>query len=73
MERIHACLNYCILYREDTWANALYILQVDKKQFRLLRWQQSRSSRWEQKEEQGATNSVASVEPTDTTLGISKK
>jgi hypothetical protein len=52
VERIHAWLNHCILYRGDTFKDldkCPICFPVDTKQCRLLWWRQSRSSRWVKK------------------------
>ena len=71
VERIHACPNHCILYRgilSKTWTNALYVLQIDTKTILVIMVAIIKVQQTDKRKRQGA-----SVEPPDTTLGISEK
>jgi hypothetical protein len=77
VERIHAYPNYCILYREDTFK--------DLKKCDVCSASRSKNNSGycggdiqgpgdgNKRKRKGAKNSVTSVEPADTTLGIYKK
>src|SRR5688572_32291818 len=77
VERIHACPNHCILYHGDTFKG------LDKYPVCSTSRYKNNSNYCDddkqgpidgnKRKRKGARNSVATVEPEDTTLGISEK
>jgi hypothetical protein len=77
VERIHACPNHCILYRGDTFKDFDKCHVCSASQFKnnedYCGGDNQGTGDGNKRKRKDATNSVASIKPTDSTLGISKK
>jgi hypothetical protein len=77
VERIHACPNHCILYRGDSFKNldkcAICSASRYKNNAGYYGGDIQGPGDGNKRKRKGARNSVAFVEPADTTLGISEK
>jgi hypothetical protein len=75
VERIHACSNYCILYCGDTFKDLNKYPVCSAYRYKnnagYYGGDNQDPGNGNKRKRKGATNSVASVEPTETTLGIS--
>jgi hypothetical protein len=76
VERIHACPNYCILYRGDTFNDLNKSPVCSASRYEndtgYCGGDNQGPADGNKRKRKGARNSVASVEPDDTTLGISE-
>ena len=77
VERIHACPNHCILYRGDAFKDLDKCPVCSANRYKnnagYCGGDNQGPGDKNKRKRKGATNSVASVEPPDTTSGISKK
>jgi hypothetical protein len=72
VERIHACPNYCILYHEDTFKDLDKYPVCSASRYKnnagYYGGDNQGSGDGNKRKRKGATNSVVSIEPADTTF-----